>query len=146
MKITRIQTTSDNGSCFQELDTPIKQERAPDGYGGLSSFVFGVSNAWPSPSIRFLTLPGKLNLGWHHAPARQIVIVLSGTVEIVTGDGEKRRWAAGQAFVADDLTGKGHQTQWIDGPVQAMFIELPPNFDFERWTASETLEPLVVPG
>lgn len=62
-------------------------------------------------------------------------MVSSGTVEIVTSDGEKRRWTAGQAVVADDLIGKGHRTKWIEGTSRAMFIEPPPTLDFERWTA-----------
>jgi len=130
MKITRFHATSDNGSRFQELDIPINQDR-PDGFG----FGLRQSNAWPSPSIRFVTLPAGLDQGWHHAPASQIVVVLSGTIEVGTSDGEKRRCTAGQVFVADDLTGRGHLTKVIEGPAQVMFVELPANFDFERWTA-----------
>lgn len=73
-------------------------------------------------------------------------MVLSGTLETVTSDGEKRIRAPGQAFIADDLTGKGHQSKLIDGPGKLMFIVLPPNFDLERWAACETVERLVVAG
>jgi len=130
MKITRFHATPDGGSCFQDLEIPTNFER-PDNFG----FVIRMSNAWPSGSVRFVTLPANLDQGWHHAPARQIVAVLSGTVEVGTSDGEKRRCSAGQIFVADDLTGKGHLTKVIEGPANVMFVELPPNFDFQRWSA-----------
>lgn len=128
MKITRFHATADGGSRFQDLEIPIDQER-PDNFG----FVLRQSNAWPSASIRFVKLPADLDQGWHHAPASQIVVVLSGELEVGASDGEKRRCSAGQVFVADDLTGKGHLTKVINGPAHVMFVELPPNFDFARW-------------
>jgi hypothetical protein len=131
MKITRFHATADGGSRFQDLEIPIDQER-PDGFG----FAIRQSNAWPSPSIRFVSLPADLDQGWHHAPASQVVVVLDGEVEVGTSDGEKRRCTAGQAFIADDLTGKGHVTKVTRGPARVMFVGLPPNFDFARWSAS----------
>jgi hypothetical protein len=56
-------------------------------------------------------------------------------VEVGTSDGEKRRWSAGGAFIPDDLTGKGHLTHVIEGPAMLAFIELPPDFDFARWSS-----------
>jgi hypothetical protein len=130
MKVTRFHATADGGSRFQDLELSIDQER-PDNFG----FVLKQSNAWPSPGIRFVELPANLDQGWHHAPASQIVVVLAGTIEVGTSDGEKRRCTTGQAFIADDLTGKGHLTKVIDGPARVMFVELPKNFDLARWTA-----------
>ena len=92
------------------------------------------SNAFTSPSVRFVELPRGLDQSWHHAPARQIVFVLSGVVEVGTSDNEKRRWSAGAAFIPDDLTGKGHLTRVLEGPALLAFIELPPDFDFDRWS------------
>ena len=129
MKITRFHATPDGGSKFQDLEIPINQERR-DNFG----FVLLQSNAWSSAGVRFVRLPAELDQGWHHAPASQIVVVLSGVVEVGTSDGEKRRCSAGQVFIADDLTGKGHQTRVIEGPASVMFVELPPNFDFARWS------------
>lgn len=129
MKVTRFHATPDGGSRFQELEIPINQPRQ-DNFG----FTLHQSNAWPSPGIRFVELPENLDQGWHHAPASQIVVVLAGEMEVGTSDGEKRRCAAGQAFIADDLTGKGHVTKVISGPAHVMFVELPKNFDFEKWS------------
>jgi hypothetical protein len=92
----------------------------------------------PMPGFRrasdFVELPAGLDQSWHHAPARQIVVVLSGTIEVGTSDDQKRRSTAGQAFIADDLTGKGHVTRVVDGPARVMFVKLPDSFDCDRWT------------
>src|SRR5579863_6094941 len=130
MKVTRFFATPDGGSRFEEVEIPITEPR-PDSFG----HTILQSNAWPSPSIRFVELPVGLDQSWHHAPARQIVIVLSGVLEVGTSDGEKRRCVAGQAFIADDLTGKGHTTRVIQGPARVMFVQLPQSFDFARWAA-----------
>ena len=90
-----------------------------------------------SPSIRFVELPAGLDQSWHHAPARQIV-VLSGTLEVGTSDNQKLRCMPGQAFIADDLTGKGHLTRVVDGPARLMFVQLPDSFDFDRWAPKES--------
>lgn len=84
--------------------------------------------------IRFVELPQGLDQSWHHAPARQIVVVLSGVVEVGTSDNQKRQCSAGQAFIADDLTGKGHITRVVNGPAHVLFVQLPANFDFARWS------------
>jgi hypothetical protein len=128
MKAIRFFATPEGESRFQEVEIPITEPR-PDSFG----HTILQSNAWPSASIRFIQLPQGLDQSWHHAPASQIVIVLSGTLEVGTSDNQKRRCSAGQAFIADDLTGKGHTTRVIDGPAHVVFIQLPTGFDFSRW-------------
>jgi len=109
---------------------PVDQSQ-PSSAGG----ILKQSNAWPSPAVRFVELPAGLDQSWHHAPARQIVLVLSGCVEVETSDNQKRRCTAGQAFIADDLTGTGHSTRVIEGPATVMFVELPQGFDVAKWSA-----------
>ena len=128
MKVTRFYATDDGESRFQEVEVPINLAR-PDSYG----HTLLQSNAWASPSIRFVELPEGLDQPWHHAPASQIVVVLSGTLEVGTSDNQKRQCSAGQAFIADDLTGKGHKTRVLNGPARVIFVQLPSNFDFTRW-------------
>ncbi|HEX4209652.1 MAG TPA: hypothetical protein VHY56_04605, partial [Candidatus Binataceae bacterium] len=105
MKITRFHATADGESRFQDLEIPITQPRQ-DNFG----FTMHQSDAFASASIRFVELPAELDQGWHHAPARQIVLLLTGKLEVGTSDGQKRQWNAGSAVIADDLTGKGHTT------------------------------------
>ena len=44
------------------------------------------------------------------APRRQLVVNLTGSVDLTVGDGTVRRLAAGEILLAEDLTGRGqHQ-------------------------------------
>jgi quercetin dioxygenase-like cupin family protein len=47
----------------------------------------------------------------HNAPQPYVVIVLSGEGEVVTSDGEARRFQPGEVLFCNDLTGKGHVTR-----------------------------------
>jgi quercetin dioxygenase-like cupin family protein len=46
---------------------------------------------------------------WHVAPCRQYVHFLRGETEIEVSDGEKRVFRAGDMFLVEDTTGKGHR-------------------------------------
>jgi hypothetical protein len=113
-----------------EIPIPIEQEQK-DADGHTLRF----SNSYASPNVRFAELPEGMAQSWHHAPARQIVVVLSGELEVGTTDGQTRRWRAGEAFLADDLIGKGHTTRTINGPARVLFAPLPAGFDIDRWSA-----------
>ena len=60
----------------------------------------------------------------HNAPSPYIVIVLSGEGEVVTSDGEARRFHPGEVLFCNDLTGKGHVTRAFNDLVAA-FINRP---------------------
>jgi quercetin dioxygenase-like cupin family protein len=127
MKITRFYATEDGESRFDKIEIPIEHARDVDGQTVLSSG--GVL----SPAVRFVELPEGFRTGWHHAPTRQIVVVLSGVVEVGTSDGHTQQWGAGEAFMPDDLRGKGHTTCTIGGSVRLLYIPLPQDFDLQQW-------------
>ena len=129
MKITRFFTTEDGGSRFTEIDIPIAHAQQ-DADGNTLRF----SNAYASANVRFAELPEGMVQTWHNAPASQIVVVLSGVLEVGTTDGQTRRWRAGEAFLADDVTGEGHTTRTVDGPVRVLFAPLPVGFSVDRWS------------
>ncbi len=66
------------------------------------------SNENPSASVQFVQLPQGLDQSWHHA---------------------------GEGFIADDLTGKGHQTRAVGGAAALAIIRMAPTFDFGKWSA-----------
>jgi quercetin dioxygenase-like cupin family protein len=127
MKIVRFYATESGESKFQDVELPINQPNPSNGK------PFPYIDAYPSPSIQFVELPTGTDENWHHAPARQIVIVLSGTLEVVTSDNQKRQWRAGEFFIADDLKGKGHLTRAVGGSVFLVQVQFPQNFDLSRW-------------
>ena len=128
MKITRFVATPDGGSRFEEIGIPISTPRQDaDGH------TLMLSNAYTSPGVCFVDLPEDLNQDWHQAPTRQVVVVLSGTVEVTTTAGETRRWSTGETFIAADVSGRGHQTRTVGGPARLMFAPLPAGFSMEDW-------------
>ena len=65
--------------------------------------------------IGFLRLPPGLKSGWHPAPKKQFVMVLTGIMEVEAGDGQKITFAPGSVLLVTDVTGKGHRTNVISG-------------------------------
>jgi hypothetical protein len=129
MKVIRIMATDEGESRFTEIDIPIENVEQIFGETVRSSNAFTCSN------MKFYEFPASLKIeSWHGAPIPQIVIILSGGLEIETGDGEKRQWRAGELFIADDTNGK-HKMQAVVGPGHLLNVPLPPNFVIERWSA-----------
>lgn len=128
MKITSFYATDTGESRFRDMEIPFAMQRE-DGFG----HTLLLSHGYGSPSVQFVELPAGMDQDWHNAPARQIVVVLSGVIEVETTDGERRRWRAGEAFLPADVTGKGHRTRCIDGAVRVLFAPLPDDFDVARW-------------
>ena len=62
---------------------------------------------------------------WHNAPRRQFVVNVTGMVEIVASDGEKRMLGPGTILLAEDVTGKGHTSRGMGGEERfSLFIPL----------------------
>lgn len=124
LAITTFETVADGQSRFRDIEIPLALRR-DDGAGHTLS----LSAAFASPKVQFVELPAGLDQDWHNAPARQLVIVLSGVLEVETTDGDIRRWQAGEVLLPADVTGQGHRTRCIGGPVRVLFAPLPAGFD-----------------
>lgn len=121
MKLPRIYTGEDNQSHFEELELPMTADRR-----ATSPWLDGAKTAFgESPALE--------PQDWHNAPRRQLVAVLSGALEVEVGDGTKRRFDVGDYFLADDLSGQGHRTTDVEGPVRLLYVELPADLDVARW-------------
>jgi len=48
---------------------------------------------------------------WHPAPRKQIMCILSGSLEVQVSDGEHRTIVSGNIVLVEDTTGKGHVTR-----------------------------------
>jgi hypothetical protein len=121
MKLIRFIPTPDGGSQFVEVDIPI-DNASTDAFG----HVVRRSATLTAQSTMLTEMPGGLNQDWHPASRRQLVIVLSGTVEVEASDGTKHRWSNGEMFLADDVGSRGHRTRTIGGPARVLFVHLPP--------------------
>lgn len=73
----------------------------------------------------FLGFPEGWEGNWHPSPKKQMVIMISGEVEIKASDGETHRFPAGYAVLLEDTQGKGHVTRVIGNwEVLAAVIQL----------------------
>jgi quercetin dioxygenase-like cupin family protein len=66
------------------------------------------------------------SLDWHNAPRRQLVVRLSGEVDLEVSGGEVRRMKPGSVLLAEDITGKGHRSMRASGDSVVIFLPLVP--------------------
>ena len=121
MKIVRFASASDGGSQFVEVDIPI-DNASTDAFGN----TVHRSAMLPAQSTMVTDMPEGLYQDWHPASRRQLLFVLSGTLEIETSDGKKHRCSSGEVFLADDVGTSGHRSRTIGGPARVLFVHLPP--------------------
>lgn len=123
MRIPWLYTGPDGRSRFGELD--LQQVPRADAVGASTQDV-------EAGTLRFQTAaPGVMD--FHPAPRRQLVVVLSGTLEIELADGQKRTFGPGQLFLADDTAGQGHVTRTVGGARTTLQVGLPDGLDLTRW-------------
>ncbi|HEY8121567.1 MAG TPA: hypothetical protein VII78_09635 [Myxococcota bacterium] len=113
---TRIYTGSDGESHFEALELELSDLGA---IGAMSKPV-------AAKSILFRETGADYDLGFHNAPRRQFVIMLSGgRVELEVGSGEKRVLGPGDVLLAEDTTGRGHISRALDPePRRSIFVAL----------------------
>lgn len=128
MKITSFFTNAHGHSEFGEVDiaTPLQRE---DEFG----HTLKLSKPFLSPNVQLVELPQGMDQDWHVAPARQLVAMLSGELEVEVSSGECRRWRAGELFLPADTSGQGHRTRTIGGPVRVLFAPLADDFEITGW-------------
>ena len=115
MQVVRIYTGDDGESHFEDVDIDLEDRGA----------VGRISQLWAGPGVLFREVEGDYNLDFHNAPRRQLVVNLTGSVDIETGDGTTRRLGPGDILLAEDLTGHGHISRGVDAePRTCLFIPL----------------------
>jgi quercetin dioxygenase-like cupin family protein len=102
MKFVRMFTGEDGRTHFEELPEPF--ELSQDAQRTTTE---------NSNGIQFLYQPPGFVIDMHPAPRRQYVITLQGQAEIILGDGTSLIFGAGDALLAEDITGEGHITRIV---------------------------------
>jgi oxalate decarboxylase/phosphoglucose isomerase-like protein (cupin superfamily) len=104
------------------FDTVKVEQHLLTGAPPAAPFYISVDN--PASSYRFYSFEP----GWfgelHPAPARQFLILLSGMVEMETGDGMIQKFEPGDIVLLEDTWGPGHRTRNI-GEGYADFLVVP---------------------
>jgi hypothetical protein len=115
MKITRLYVDAQGETHFQDVEIPYEGE----GLGGK------MSKRLPATGIVFRETPATYDYDWHNAPRKQYIINLDGAVRITVSDGETRTIKAGDVFLVEDTTGKGHISRAVEGKVRhSIFVTL----------------------
>ncbi len=104
MKITRIYTGTDQESHFEEIEIPLED----------AGNVGALSQAVKATGIIFRETSGDYDYDFHNAPSRRYIINLEGAVEVEVGDGSKKKFNAGDVFLAEDTTGRGHISRAVN--------------------------------
>jgi len=101
MKVPRLYSDSKGISTWDEVEIACPQVET-----GLE-----ISETLHATGISFrFADPGDFD-DWHHAPARQFVVVMSGALEIMCGDLSVRAFPTGSILLIEDVDGGGHRTR-----------------------------------
>ena len=115
MDITRVFTGPDGQSHFEDVDIDL------DDHGMAGR----ISALWPGAGVQFREVDRDYALDFHTAPRRQLVVNLTGSVEIEVGSGEQRLFGPGTILLAEDITGQGHISRGVGGePRTCLFVHL----------------------
>jgi quercetin dioxygenase-like cupin family protein len=121
MKVVRLYANESGLSCFDTVE--IQRDMRVFAPPAAALYV-----SEPEPASRYVVL--RLPAGWtgerHPSPARQILFCLSGQIRVTPGVGDPVTVAAGDAWLMEDTSGSGHETEVISqSPFDAVVVQLP---------------------
>ena len=84
-----------------------------------------LSKRLPATGIIFREVQPDYDLDWHPAPRRQYIINLDAGVKITASDGESRVIGVSEVILVEDITGKGHLSQHVEGKIRhSIFVPI----------------------
>ncbi len=114
---TRVVSTNDGGSAFEDADLQLSE--IPAGEGAPAMFVGTLGDVNGAVFCRFGSFGGEP----HPASGPQWVVVLRGRIEVEVSDGSARQFGPGDLVLATDTSGRGHITRVVGTePVEALGI------------------------
>jgi quercetin dioxygenase-like cupin family protein len=128
-RVIHLYSGDDGQSHIREVDVTI------DELGGGFGESFPIPNAG-EVGTKFVVAPPDPGGSWsdyHVAPHRRISVCLRGGMEIDCCNGEVRLVQPGEIIFADDCTGRGHKTRWVESETRFMTISVHPDFNVDNW-------------
>jgi quercetin dioxygenase-like cupin family protein len=106
--VTRLYSDANGESRFEDSNIELN----------LTNYVITgpplhLSNPFPASSFSYFDAPAGWQSDWHASKSRNLFIVISGTWEVTTSDGETRTFAKGCVLLVEDTTGKGHSSRVV---------------------------------
>jgi hypothetical protein len=115
MRIHNLYTDAKGESHFRNIEIEWAEERRGS----------KLSKRLPANGIIFRETQAEHDIDWHPAPRRQYIINLDAGVRITASDGEARVIAAGEVILVEDVEGKGHLSQAIQGQIRhSIFVPI----------------------
>jgi hypothetical protein len=119
MGYVRIYSDADGDTHFEDVAPAQTQE-------SYAAAEWQISAPLPVSDLRFRRVTKEYPPAAHVAPRRQLIVGLTGEVEIEVSDGEKRRFGPGSVLLVEDVTGKGHTTRRIGDTIrETLFVSVP---------------------
>jgi quercetin dioxygenase-like cupin family protein len=119
LPITRLYADEHGDARFQDIQISLAPDDPPPD-------VMSVSEPWQASAVLF----GRGPAGGSHPEQperqRQLIVGISGTVEI-TATGETRTFRPGEVLLVEDTTGVGHSSRSSEGFVAAVVQLEPPH-------------------
>jgi quercetin dioxygenase-like cupin family protein len=119
LSITRLYADEHGLARFQDIEIPFAPDDPPPD-------VMSVSEPWQASAVLF----GRGPAGGSHPEQpehqRQLIVGISGTVEI-TASGATRTFRPGDVLLVEDTTGVGHSSRSSEGFTAAVVQLEPPH-------------------
>lgn len=112
MRIHHLYVDESGASHFRDIEV----QWAGESPAGKLSAPIAVTE------MSFREVPADYDLPWHPEPARQYVINLDAAVRLTASDGETRVIGSGEVLLVEDVWGKGHLSQAVDGAVRRCIV------------------------
>jgi hypothetical protein len=117
MHYVRIYADEGGETHFEDVTLPTERRQSP-----ASSSLEDLTAPLSVSSVYFRTVVVDHPPEPHPAPCRQLVVQVAGEVEIEVSDGEVRRFGPGTVVLAEDVTGKGHQTRPVGETIRETLL------------------------
>lgn len=115
MRIHNLYEDDDGESHFRDIEIEWEGASSHSKY----------SARLPATGIIFRETAGSYDLDWHPAPRRQYIINLDAGAKLTASDGESRIIGAGEVILVEDVSGKGHLSQSVDGQLRhSIFVPI----------------------
>jgi hypothetical protein len=114
MRYTRLFTGKDGTSRFEDVEVPLSPEKP-------APHELSVSRPIPASAVLFGRAPAQGSHPEQPEPRRQLIIGLTGSVEVTTAH-ETRVFGPAEVLLAEDLEGPGHSSRTSDGFTAAIIV------------------------
>lgn len=115
MKVTVVYSDDAGHTHFRDAEVSVVDR------GDIGS----LSAAINAQSVIFRTNSPDYDFDFHNAPQRQLVVMLTGHIEIETSLGDTREFLSGDVILVEDVAGHGHRSRCLDGQMRrSLFIPL----------------------